>query len=224
MPNELWVYDVIGEGFFTEGVTGKTTKEQLADFDKKEPIEVHINSPGGDLFEAQAIAAQLSGWEAGVNVSIDGLAASAATIIALVGRNVTINEGGMYMIHSPWAYAVGNSSELRAKAEVLDKSGEQLAKQYERRTSLTLDEVKSAMDAETWYTSNEAVELGFANQIVEVKAAAWAVPSEFGYRHVPKEKQLKPITKAGKRERPHEAIKRQRTIDFQRASIASYRA
>ena len=160
MANELWIYDTIGEGFFSAGVTAKAVRDDLAKMDTKQRLTVRINSPGGDVFEAVAINALLSEWKGGVDVQVDGLAASAASYIATVGDKVTMAEGSMLMIHDPWTVAVGNAEEMQRAADTLDKIADNLVGAYSRKSGLASAEVRDIMRAETWLTADEAVAKG----------------------------------------------------------------
>lgn len=182
---EIWIYDVIGEGVFFDGVTSKAVRDDLAAADPEEEIMVRINSPGGDVFEAQAIRTMLAQRKGPVNVQIDGVAASAASWIATVGTQVAMSDGAMLMIHNPWTVAVGDSRELAKAIDLLNKVGNQIATSYAERSGAKLAAVQAAMDHETWYTSKEAVEFGLADTVVATKAKAWAIPQELGYRNVP---------------------------------------
>lgn len=186
MANELWLYDVIGEGFWSEGLTGKSVRDALAEFDRDESLSVRINSPGGDVFEAQAIRTLLAEWPGGVDVQIDGVAASAASFVATVGREVTISDGAMLMIHRPWSIAIGDEGEMERTRALLQKTGGQLANAYSRKSGRSQEEMLAAMEAETWYTAEEAVDAGLADAVVSVAAAAWAIPAAFRYANAPK--------------------------------------
>lgn len=185
MANELWIYDTIGEGFFSAGVTAKAVRDDLAKMDTKQRLTVRINSPGGDVFEAVAINALLSEWKGGVDVQVDGLAASAASYIATVGDKVTMAEGSMLMIHDPWTVAFGNAEEMQRAADTLDKIAENLVGAYSRKSGLASAEVRDIMRAETWLTADEAVAKGFASAIGGDKAKACAVSPMFGYKRMP---------------------------------------
>lgn len=185
MANELWIYDTIGEGFFSAGVTAKAVRDDLAKMDTKQRLTVRINSPGGDVFEAVAINALLSEWKGGVDVQVDGLAASAASYIATVGDKVTMAEGSMLMIHDPWTVAVGNAEEMQRAADTLDKIADNLVGAYSRKSGLASAEVRDIMRAETWLTADEAVAKGFASAIGGDKAKACAVSKEMRFKNVP---------------------------------------
>lgn len=183
---DLWIYDTIGAGFFSEGVTAKQVRDDLAKIKSSERVTVHINSPGGDVFEAIAISSLLSAHRGGVDVQIDGVAASAASFIATLGETVTMAEGSMLMIHDPWTVAVGNRNDMMRAAELLDKVTVSIQDSYARKSGKDADEVRAAMLAETWYTVDEAIEFGLADAKAASPAKAWAVPAVFGYKHCPK--------------------------------------
>ena len=187
MAAELWIYDVIGEDWFGEGVTAKKVREQLAQFDADERLTVRINSPGGYVFEAATIVSLLSEHKGGVDVRIDGLAASAASYVAMVGETIQITAGGMMMIHDPWSIVMGDARDMRAEAELLDKISLQLVDAYVRKSGQTADVIKAAMAAETWYTADEAIAAGLATEKIETVAAkACVVPKEMAYRNMPR--------------------------------------
>jgi ATP-dependent Clp protease, protease subunit len=185
MPNELWIYDVIGRGFFEEGVTDVSVRDELKKFKDTEPLLVRINSPGGSVAHAVSIKTQLEQWKGEVNIQIDGLAASAASFIAMAGKQVAIAEGSLFMVHHPMTMVAGNAKEMRKAAELLDKLGLSLQKAYEKRSGKTAAEMTAMMDEETWLTADEAVEHGFADAKTEEKAVAFAIPAEMGFKHPP---------------------------------------
>lgn len=185
MSNELWIYDVIGAGFFEAGVTAKSVRDELAKMDRKKSIMVRINSPGGDVFDAVAIRTQLAQWPAGVDVQIDGLAASAAGYIATVGRQVTMAQGGHFMIHDPWSIAIGNAADMRKQADFLDKVADSLVTAYSGKTGKSADEIREVMKAETWFNLDEAISYGLVNESAEESAAAFTIPEAFGFKNPP---------------------------------------
>lgn len=158
---DMYLYDAIG-GWL--GIGAEQFSKALADITAP-TINLHINSPGGDVFDGTAMYNAIQNHDANVIVHVDGVAASIASIIALAGSEVRMGEGAYFMIHNPWAMAIGDSSELRDTAELLDKVGGQLASIYVRQTGMSAKDVKAAMDEETWYTAEEAVAAGFANSV-----------------------------------------------------------
>ena len=130
------------------------------------PVTVWINSPGGDVFAAAQIYNMLMEYTGAVTVKIDGIAASAASIIAMAGGEVLMSPVSMLMIHNPSTIAWGDSEEmLRAKA-LLDEVKESIINSYELKTGLSRTKLSHLMDNETWMNANKAVELGFADQIL----------------------------------------------------------
>ncbi|MGI6462237.1 MAG: head maturation protease, ClpP-related [Candidatus Scatomorpha sp.] len=129
-------------------------------------ITVWINSPGGDVFAAAQIYNMLMDYTGKVTVKIDGLAASAASVIAMAGGDVYMSPVSMIMIHNPSTIAIGDSEEmLRAKA-LLDEVKESIINAYELKTGLSRTKLSHLMDAESWMNANKAIELGFADKIM----------------------------------------------------------
>lgn len=217
MANELWIYDVIGSGFFESGVTDKSVRDEMKKFKAGEPLTVRVNSPGGSVSHAVAIKTMIEQWKGPVSIQIDGLAASAASYIAMA-RNageVTIADGSLFMIHNPWSGVIGDAKTMRKEAEVLDKLGSDLAKAYADRTKIDAAELQQMMDEETWLTADEAVAKKFVSAKIEVAAAAFVIPEAMGFKHPP---ELAP--KAEPKQRAANAIAAaQRTIDMARAAI-----
>lgn len=173
----VYVYDVIDSVW---GASSKALIDALAGSDAKR-VNLRINSPGGDVFEARAMvtavrAAQAQGRK--VVSYIDGLAASAASYLALAADRVVMSDGAFLMIHKAWSYAVGNADDLRTTAELLDKVDASIVDEYERKTGASRDQIVEWMAAETWFTANEAKTYGFADEIAggegtAAKARAW---------------------------------------------------
>ena len=132
---------------------------------KGDTINLSINSPGGDVFAGVAIYNALRGSGKKVNVKVLGIAASAASLIAMAGDEIEMPENAMMMIHNPWSFAMGDADELRATADVLDKIGNSLVGTYAARTGKDEAEIKALLDAETWMSAQEAVEMGFATKV-----------------------------------------------------------
>jgi ATP-dependent protease ClpP protease subunit len=162
----VYIYDMIG-GWF--GVTAQEFIDQLKEVDTK-TITLHINSPGGSVFEATAIYNALLGHSASVNVEIDALAASAASFIAQAGDTVTMNRGSMMMIHDASAGSYENAKGHRETADILDKLSNSIASIYAARAGGTDAEWRAVMKEEAWYTAQEAVDNGLADKVGEKKA------------------------------------------------------
>lgn len=165
---ELLIYGDIGDTWWGESVTAKSIAEQLQELDV-EYITVRINSYGGAVSDALAIYNSLRRHPAAITVQIDGVAVSAASLIAMAGDTVEIGENSMFMVHAPWFVAVGNSKRLRDSADLLDKYADAMASSYARKTGKAVDEVRQLLtDGEDhWYTGAEAVEEGFADVLFE---------------------------------------------------------
>lgn len=182
---EVFIYDDIGESFWTEGVTAKNFLNELAGITAPR-INLHLNSPGGSVFDGVAIYNALKRHPAQVVSHIDGLAASIASIIALAGDRVVMASNSLFMIHNPWGGVQGDANEMRKMADVLDKIRDTLAATYMERTGMEREAVLAAMDAETWYNASEAYAAGFVDEVgTEIKAAASFDLSARGYKHVP---------------------------------------
>jgi ATP-dependent Clp protease protease subunit len=148
---------------------------------------VLINSPGGDVFDGIAIHNIIATEREKVDVEVLGLAASAASIIALAGKSLTIDAGGFFMIHNVWTFAMGDADDFRKQADDLDKISGELVNIYEAHSNLSASEIKEFMDDETWFTAAEAVEHGFADEQIEHEemAASISVDSKYAYKHIP---------------------------------------
>lgn len=131
-------------------------------------INLRINSPGGDVFEARAMMAAIAEHPSTIVAKIDGLAASAATALTLACDSVEIVDGGFYMIHQAWTLALGNADDMRTTAGLLDKIDTVLVEGYAKKSGKGADEIKAWMAAETWFTAQEAIDAGFANKITEI--------------------------------------------------------
>lgn len=153
-------------------------------------INLHINSPGGDVFEGVAIYNMLKQSKADIHVYIDGLAASIASVIAMAGDTITMPENSMLMIHNPWTIAQGNAKELRKIADDMDKMGESIKTSYLSKSNdkLDADTLTKLMDEETWLTAKESAEYGLADEVLEpVKMAACLTEEQAkSFKHAPK--------------------------------------
>lgn len=163
-PTRVDIYDEIGGSWLFGGVTASDFVAELAQINGD--IEVHINSPGGDVFDGLAIYNSLAQRPGNVMTVVDGLAASAASFIAQAGTTRVIAPGAMMMIHDAAGACYGNASDMRDLAELLDKVSDNLASIYADRTGRA-DGWRDAMRAETWYTADEAVAAGLAHRVAE---------------------------------------------------------
>ena len=157
---DISIFDEIG--FW--GVTAKQFIGDIKAIDAK-TIKLAINSPGGSVFDALAMYNALRQHPANVEVTVLGVAASAASLVAMAGDTIVMPENAFMMIHNPLNFAYGNADELREMADVLDKIGASLVATYANRTGLPEDEIKALLDAETWLNAEEAVLKGFADEL-----------------------------------------------------------
>ncbi|HHE3572999.1 TPA: ClpP-like prohead protease/major capsid protein fusion protein [Pasteurella multocida] len=166
---EISIYDEIG-GW---GISAKAFAKQLKDLGNVKKINLHIHSPGGSVFDGMAIFNLLNNHTAKKIVYIDGLAASMASVIAMVGDVVIMPENAMMMIHKPWGIQGGDAEDMRKYADLLDKIEETLISAYTKKTGKSAEELAEMLAEETWLSGQECVEHGFADQLAEpVKAMA----------------------------------------------------
>ena len=164
------------ESWFDNDVTPQLFKEELNA--GSGDITVWINSPGGDCVAAAQIYNMLSNYAGKVTVKIDGIAASAASVIAMAGDTVLVSPVSMMMIHNPATIAWGDSAEMQKAIAMLDEVKESIINAYEIKTGLDRKKLSKLMDAETWMDANSAVEYGFADEIMRRKTAEdMAVPT-----------------------------------------------
>jgi len=182
----IWIYDAIGEMFGPEAVTAKGVRDRLQALRGIDRLTVRINSPGGLVDDAVAIHTLLSEYKAAKTVKVDGIAASAASVVAMVGSKIQVAPGGMMMIHNPWSVAVGDGAALRKAAEVADKYRDNLAAIYGKRTGKDAKDIQAVMDAETWFTADEAVAFNLADESSDDEAIAAYIDADlFPYQHTP---------------------------------------
>lgn len=161
----LYLNGVIAEeSWFEDDVTPKAFKEEL--ISGEGDIEVWINSPGGDCIAASQIYNMLMDYKGNVTVKIDGIAASAASVIAMAGTEVLMGPTSLMMIHNPFTVAIGDSEEMQKAMGMLDEVKESIVNAYEIKTGLSRARLSHLMDAETWLNANKAIELGFADALM----------------------------------------------------------
>lgn len=177
---EVYLYDEIG-GW---GITAADLVAQLAELDVAE-IDLHINSPGGFVWDGIAMYNALVNHRAKVTSYVDGMAASAASIVAMAGDHRIMSQGAQMMIHDAWGHTVGNAADHEKMRDVLDHESNNLAAMYAQRSGGTAKEWRKAMLAETWYTADEAVSVGLADEVAKRTAdvaARWDL-RVFGQAH-----------------------------------------
>ncbi|MEK5449569.1 head maturation protease, ClpP-related [Paenibacillus sp. FSL R7-0331] len=173
---DLLLYGIIeSESWWGDEITPVNFKNELDGLGDISVLNVFINSDGGDVFAGQAIHSMLKRHKAHVNVYIDGIAASIASVIAMAGDTVYMPRNSMMMIHSPWTIALGNARDFRKMADDLDAAQETLIAAYQDKSGMDRNELIAMLEAETWLSAERAVELGFADEIEQSKQIAAAV-------------------------------------------------
>ncbi len=184
MASKIYLYGTVGYDIDSNYM--RMALDEASDGD----LELRINSGGGDVFEGQAIYSLLESWKTTtgnrVIVYIDGIAASVASVIAMAGSDIQMSSNALMMIHNPWTpAAVGGADDLRDLANVLDKIRETIVTVYETRSGIDRDAIGLMMDEETWFTAAEAVNFGFADQIVNASEETVASIKAFNYVNAP---------------------------------------
>ena len=186
---DIYIYDQIGD-YWGNSYSPKDLLEDIK-AESFNNINLYINSPGGDVFDGVAIYNILQRVKSDKNIKIDvhvdGMAASIASIIAMVGDNIYMPANSMLMIHNPWTYAAGNAIELRKTAEELDKICDSMKTIYLKRFNQTDEKLTELLDSETWLSADEALEYGLCDEVLEeVKIAAKFDDKAFrNYKNVP---------------------------------------
>ena len=167
------------ESWLDDEVTPAAVKAELAS--GSGPITVWINSPGGDCVAAAQIYNMLMDYPADVTVRIDGIAASAASVIAMAGTKVQMSPVSVMMIHNPLTVAMGDSDEMRRAIQLLDEVKESIINAYEIKTGLSRAKLSHLMDGETWMNAKKALELGFCDEILYQPEAEPAPEDSFTF-------------------------------------------
>lgn len=162
----LELYGTIAEeSWFDDDVTPQMFRNEL--FSEKGPITLWINSPGGDCIAASQIYTMLMDYPDEVTVKIDGIAASAASVIAMAGTKVLMAPTALMMIHNPATITMGDHEDMKRAIEMLDEVKESIINAYEIKTGISRIKLSHLMDAETWMNANKAIELGFADDVLK---------------------------------------------------------
>ena len=172
----LELYGTIAEeSWFDDDVTPAMFREEL--FAGDGDIVIWINSPGGDCIAASQIYSMLMDYKGNVTVKIDGVAASAASVIAMAGTQVLMAPTALMMIHNPMTVAFGDHTDMQKAIEMLDEVKESIINAYEIKTNLSRAKLSHLMDSETWMNANKAIELGFADDILTDEKLVVSVPA-----------------------------------------------
>lgn len=174
--NTIDILDVIGEDFWGDGVSAASIVKALKGMSGD--VTVRLNSPGGDMFEGLAIYNLLRAHSGTVKVEVLGIAASAASVIAMAADEIVMGKGTLMMVHNAWGMIVGNKNDMREAADIFDKFDGSMANLYAARTGLDQDTVRGYMDAETFFTAEEAVEAKFADSVSDDLSANAKMKSE----------------------------------------------
>lgn len=195
---EVYLYDAIVdsdlEAEWFGGVAPKSFVQAIKDIDA-DVIHLRVNSPGGSVFAARAMEQALRDHKAKVVAHIDGVAASAASFLVMAADEIVMAPGALMMIHKAWTISMGNADDLIQTAGLLEKIDNTLAATYSERSGQDADKIMSMMEAETWFTAQEAVDAGFADSISEsVKARqSWNLSA---YEKAPAQPEPKPANVA----------------------------
>jgi ATP-dependent protease ClpP protease subunit len=162
----IYVYDVISKDW---GVSALSVVDAIAQAGDAKTLNVHINSPGGDVFEGRAIMAAIAAFPGKTVAVIDSLCASAATSIALACSEVQMADGAFFMIHNAMGLAFGDKSDMRETADTLEKVEGAIVNDYTAKTGKSADEIRAWMDAETWFTAEEAKANGFVDVVTNAQ-------------------------------------------------------
>ena len=161
----LYLEGVIAqESWFGDEITPAAFKSELNAGDQ--PITVHINSVGGDCVAASQIYTMLMDYPADVTVQIDGLAASAASVVAMAGTKVCMSPTALMMVHNPWTNASGDAKDMQKAIALLDEVKESIINAYEIKTGMDRQSLSNLMDTETWMNAYRAKELGFCDEVL----------------------------------------------------------
>lgn len=182
---EILLYGLIGQDWFGEGNTSKGFAKDLKGLGDVKNIDLRIDSEGGDVFTGKAIYSLLNDHKAEIIVHVDGLAASAASFIAMVGDTIEMAEGAFMMIHQSWTGVYGNAADLRKTADLLDQVDTSIIEVYTARTKAKETDVRQWMADETWMTAKECVKRGFADKVNENLKVAASVRDASAFKNLP---------------------------------------
>ncbi|WP_436884096.1 head maturation protease, ClpP-related [Staphylococcus pseudoxylosus] len=177
---EIYIYgDIVSSKWDETDVTAVDFKNELNQLGDVSEIDVHINSAGGNVFEGHAIYNMLKMHKAKVNIYVDALAASIASVIAMSGDTIFMHKNSFMMIHNSWIMTLGNSKDLRQTANLLDKTDQSSNNAYlDKATNLSEAELKQLLEAETWLTADEALEKGLADEIIGASEIAASISKD----------------------------------------------
>ncbi|WP_238458131.1 head maturation protease, ClpP-related [Alkalihalobacterium alkalinitrilicum] len=218
---DIFIYgDIVRYQWDDTDTTASSFKEDLDNLGDVSTINLYINSPGGSVFEGVAIHNMLKRHKAKVNVHVDALAASIASVIAMAGDTIFMPKNSMLMIHNPWTFAVGNAKDLRKAADDLDRIGVSAVQSYLSKAGAKLDEEKlqQMLDDETWLSADNAFEYGLCDVVQEANEMAASVNEELfaKYKNVPSQFNSQKSTKIS----AEEMAQRQKIAEEAKANLA----
>jgi len=185
---EVYIYGEIASYKWDDATTTAASfKKDLDALGDIKTLNIYINSPGGSVFQGQAIYSILKRHTAKKHVYVDGIAASIASVLAMAGDAIFMPKNAMMMVHNAWTYTMGNSKDLRKTADDLDKINESLVAAYMQKVNIVEDKLKELLDAETWLTAQECFDYGFCTELVDEKQVAASINAEIfaQYKNVP---------------------------------------
>jgi ATP-dependent protease ClpP protease subunit len=182
---EIYLYGLIGQDWFGDGVTARQFAKDLKELGAVNAIDLRINSEGGSVFEGQTMYSLLVEHKAKVTAYVDGLAASAASFIAMAAEEIKIASGGFMMIHNAHSRMAGTADDFRREADLLDTVNGTIRQKYVDRTGADEAKVKKWMDDETWFNGQEAVDAGFADTVMPNLKVAACVNNPAAYKNLP---------------------------------------
>lgn len=184
---EIFLYDVIGEGFFG-GISAKQFAQDLRAAKNVKTIDLHINSPGGSVFEGNTMFNLLKQHPAKINGYIDGVAASIASVIAMAADNLQIAQNGRMMIHDPMGFSDGTSADHRKVADLLDSVRDDIVQAYVSKSGQDAEMLSAMMMQETWLTAEQCLHYGLCDSCGKEMAIAACIDSKlFNYKKTPAE-------------------------------------
>lgn len=185
---DIWLYGDIGDGW-GDCISAKMIADELKKLNAVTNIKVHINSPGGCVFDGLAMYNSFRKHSAIVDVEIDGLAASIASIIAMSGNSITMSGNALFMIHNPWSMAFGEAKDFREIADRLDMVRGSLLNTYGDKVKgkSTLDQISNWMNAETWFTAEQSLQFGFIDAVTNELAIAAKAGNihKYNFKNIP---------------------------------------
>lgn len=183
---EITIYGIIGDSWWEDSVSASDIDAALKEITGD--IVIHLNSPGGDAFDGIAIYNRLKQHDGKVTINVDGWACSAASVIAMAGDEVVMGLGSMMMIHEAWSVVWGSKTDMRKEADVLEELEEGIIDIYMTKANVEREEIRKMVDAETWFSAQKAVDIGFATstaaadskdkEIASLRAKLTAVQNE----------------------------------------------